>query len=281
MAKDPAFLFYYQDFLVGTDEFSNEEVGAYIRCLCFQAAKNGITDNHMKNICKTQAIQNAIKKKFIFFPDEGVYKNERLVVETEKRKKYSESRSGNRLGRKKGVGKPHNISSSYEPHMENENENKDENENELDKKDGVEGREDLKNGVENKLLVPQMLQLWIASFPTYTQDRELDYPALRNIAGFIFKNSGNANGFGKPDLEIKALNTFQLIADQVGKEPFWTNKSLSSIAKNIQEFYNKIKNPIDGKEKSTNGARTAGINEATLKQKLADKIAARRQANHQ
>lgn len=119
MAKDPAFLFYYQDFLVGTSDFTNEQVGAYIRCLCIQAAKGGISEDHMIKICESQANHEIIKKKFVWYPEERCFRNDRLSEEMEKRRKYSESRSKN----KKGKHHIKNTSFSYDPHMENENEN--------------------------------------------------------------------------------------------------------------------------------------------------------------
>lgn len=117
--KDPAFLFYYQDFLVGTDEMTNEEVGAYIRCLCHQAHKGYISDKHMKNICYSSDIHNAIKSKFISENNDDNFINERLKFEIERRKKYTESRSNNRKGKVKEVK---DISKTYDKHMENENE---------------------------------------------------------------------------------------------------------------------------------------------------------------
>lgn len=125
MAKDPAFLFYYQDFLVGTDDFKNEEVGAYIRCLCIQAAKGGISANHMIKICESPDVHNLIKKKFIWYPEEGVFRNERLSEEVEKRKRFCESRGKNKKGKKHVKI----ISKSYENHMEDEDENEIEEEN--------------------------------------------------------------------------------------------------------------------------------------------------------
>lgn len=125
MAKDPAFLFYYQDFLVGTDDFKNEEVGAYIRCLCIQAAKGGISENHMKKICESPDVHNLIKKKFIYYPEEKVFRNARLSEEVEKRKSYCESRGKNKKGKKHVKI----ISKSYEDHMEDEDENEIEEEN--------------------------------------------------------------------------------------------------------------------------------------------------------
>jgi uncharacterized protein YdaU (DUF1376 family) len=121
--KDPAFLFYYQDFLVGTDELTNEETGAYIRCLCHQAHKGFITEKHMKNICNSYDVHNVIKNKFIYDENIEGYINLRLKTEIEKRQKYSESRSNNRKGNNKEKKHMKNISKTYVKHMENENEN--------------------------------------------------------------------------------------------------------------------------------------------------------------
>jgi len=130
-------------------------------------------------------------------------------------------------------------------------------------------------GVDERKLLPQMHSVWKTTFPMYTPDQEFDYPALRSIAVFIFKTAGVKNAFGNVDAEIKVLNTFQLIADQVNRENFWVNKPLSSIAKNIQEFYNKLKNPQDGNGKS----KISGVNDDKLKQKVADHLSQRRQQN--
>ena len=99
MAKDPAFLFYYQDFLVGTDHFTNEETGAYIRCLCHQAHKGEISNNHMLKICQRQDVHKTVKEKFKQNID-GMFFNERLNDVMEKRRNYSESRRKNRIGNK-------------------------------------------------------------------------------------------------------------------------------------------------------------------------------------
>ena len=99
MAKDPAFLFYYQDFLVGTDHFTNEEAGAYIRCLCHQAHKGNISNNHMLKICQRQEVHKTVKEKFISDGNGNLF-NQRMKDEIEKRRNYSESRKKNREGKK-------------------------------------------------------------------------------------------------------------------------------------------------------------------------------------
>jgi len=108
MAKDPAFLFYYQDFLVGTMFMSNEETGMYIKILCHMADKGPLNKEDMKNICNSYDNHTYLKSKFKV-DKEGNFYNERLLKEVEKRKNYIQSRSKNRL--------------SYVNHMENENEN--------------------------------------------------------------------------------------------------------------------------------------------------------------
>jgi hypothetical protein len=128
MAQDPAFLFYYQDFLVGTDDMDNDEVGAYIRCLCHQASKGCISEKHMMKICLRQDVYTTVSQKFLRNED-GNYCNERLMLEISKRKAFAESRRNNRL-KKTSLKHVSNTSKTYVPHMENENEN----ENEIKKK---------------------------------------------------------------------------------------------------------------------------------------------------
>ena len=120
MAKDPAFLFYYQDFLVGTDDMTNDEVGAYIRCLCHQASKGSLTDKHMMKICLSSDIYTSVSSKFSVDEDGSLF-NERLRIEVLKRAAFAESRRNNRLKSNKNKHMK-NISKTYVRHMENENE---------------------------------------------------------------------------------------------------------------------------------------------------------------
>ena len=133
--KDPAFLFYSNDFLSGTMLMSNEDVGAYIRLLCLQHQKGHLKEKDMLIICGNK--NEDILNKFTL-DENGNYYNERLEEEIIKRKKYSESRRNNRL--KKKEEKTHekdmqNICNSYEEHMENENENENINNTKNKKKD--------------------------------------------------------------------------------------------------------------------------------------------------
>lgn len=112
MAKDPAFLFYTSDFLTGTSFMTDDQVGKYIRLLCLQHQTGHLSYEDMLKICKTH--DKHIFGKFVQ-DSESLFYNERLELESVKRKKYSESRAKNRTSKKDG--KP-----TYDPHMENENE---------------------------------------------------------------------------------------------------------------------------------------------------------------
>ena len=118
MAKDPAVLLYTSDFLSSTFTMSNEQVGMFIRLLCYQHQQGSLSENDMMNICKTY--DEKVWSKFDN-TDAG-YINLRMYEESEKRKKYSESRRNNKLSTTKKEDMS-NISSTYVNHMENENEN--------------------------------------------------------------------------------------------------------------------------------------------------------------
>jgi len=118
MAKDPAFLFYSDNFQSGTQFFTDEQTGKYIRLLCAQHLHGHLSEKHMIHICKTHDVEIWAK----FAKDEhGKYYNERLENEVFRRRNYSESRSKNRKSTTKKQKKPKNISSTYVNHMGNEN----------------------------------------------------------------------------------------------------------------------------------------------------------------
>jgi uncharacterized protein YdaU (DUF1376 family) len=132
--KDPAVLFYFQDFLVGTEFMTDEEVGKYMRILCHLADKGSLCKSQLLRICKTSTIPEAISEKLLI-DENGNYYQRRMREEREKRVNYSESRRINRT--KKEV----KICKTYDVHMENENENENININEdrnvlLNKREG-------------------------------------------------------------------------------------------------------------------------------------------------
>ena len=113
--KDPAVLFYFQDFLVGTEFMTDDEVGKYIRILCHQADKGALCLDKLKRICRSEVPETIMEK--LSQDENGNYYQKRMQLEREKRVNYSESRRNNR------TKKEDNICKTYDKHMENENEN--------------------------------------------------------------------------------------------------------------------------------------------------------------
>lgn len=119
MAKDPAFLFYPGDYLRDTQCLSEKSQVAYDRIMC----------EHMRNICIRQEQLNFFIKRLnedekneicsLLTKIKGGYQIEWVAESICKRKDYSESRRKNR------EGKPKNISTSYDSHMENAIESED------------------------------------------------------------------------------------------------------------------------------------------------------------
>lgn len=121
MAKDPAFLFYSSDFLNGISDLTMEERGQYITLLCLQHQKGELTDKTIRLSLGSVSVD--VVSKFVRLKN-GNLVNERLSIEIEKRKNFTESRrnNGSKGGRPK---KPLGLSKKNLMEDINENENED------------------------------------------------------------------------------------------------------------------------------------------------------------
>lgn len=91
--------------------------------LCLQHQQGHLTERDMLKICKSY--DEDIWRKFD--EKDGKFYNKRMVLEAEKRNNYVDSRRKNRVAKNEEKDMT-DISQSYDEHMENENENKDDNE---------------------------------------------------------------------------------------------------------------------------------------------------------
>lgn len=92
MAKDPAVLFYTQDFLVGSSFLTPLQKGHYITLLCYQqqSETGSLTEEKVKSLMGKDFAKNwpVIKQKFK--QDEQGFFNERMRKEIDRRKQNSE-----------------------------------------------------------------------------------------------------------------------------------------------------------------------------------------------
>lgn len=119
MGKDPAFLFYPGDWLGGTLGMTFEEKGAYMELLMLQFNR-GHMSGHMIGQTVGQ-IWDKISFKFLT-DDKGLYYNERLDIEIDRRKRFVASRCNNINGVNQYTNKTGHKEGHTTSHMENENE---------------------------------------------------------------------------------------------------------------------------------------------------------------
>lgn len=128
--KDPAFLFYPNDYLGGTLGMTFEEKGAYIELLMLQFNRGHMT-SHMIGQTLGQNADNlwsTLSSKFVL-DENGNYYNERLDEEKNKRKSFTDSRKNNRKGVNQYTKNNQQNVGHMTSHMENENENRNINSN--------------------------------------------------------------------------------------------------------------------------------------------------------
>jgi hypothetical protein len=100
MAKDPAFLFYSQDFIVGVQTMTHEDRGKYITILCQMHQQGRLDEQTIRFL--VGSVSDKLKAKFRI-DEKGMWYNERLEMETARRNNFTESRrlNGNLGGRPK------------------------------------------------------------------------------------------------------------------------------------------------------------------------------------
>ncbi len=172
MSKDPAFLFYTQDFMAGTMFMTDEQVGKYVRLLCAQHQHGHLSEKQMLHI--TKSFDEDIFGKFEK-DENGKYFNKRLGIEIEKRENFSKKQTDkvNKRWKKDTDSIQNDIPNEYHgnttvlPFLENENIN--ENKNLI--KEGGTGGVIVFYDLENVFTELINSQTWIESICRYVKNQ--------------------------------------------------------------------------------------------------------------
>lgn len=136
MSKDPAFLFYSDNFLSGVSDLTMKERGQYITLLCLQHLKGHITEKMIE--ISVPGVSEDVMKKFSR-DENGNFFNSRLRDEADKRRKHTEKQrdraiKGWEKRKQQKEAAANAVALPLENGNENEIENKDDNENESNKR---------------------------------------------------------------------------------------------------------------------------------------------------
>lgn len=171
MSKDPAFLFYASDFLTGISDLTMEERGQFITLLCLQHQKGHLTEKLMKLTCHGIPAADVMAK---FRQDAaGLWYNERLDIEIEKRAEHSEKQRQRALDgwekrRKNKTPKDQATANATALPLEDVNENEDV----IDKvKEGV---ETIRSEKSNQVFIALQEHFGISEQTQFNLLRELD-----------------------------------------------------------------------------------------------------------
>jgi len=119
--KDPAFLFYPNDYIGGTLGMTLEQKGAYIELLMAQFNRGHMTKDMIGQVLGQKSDLWIILEDKFKIDSENKYFNERLEIEQNKRKDYTDSRRNNKSGNNQYTKKEVKINGHMIPHMENRN----------------------------------------------------------------------------------------------------------------------------------------------------------------
>ncbi len=249
--KDPAFLFYSDNWIGGTSTMTFEDRGKYITILVIMHQKGRLKEETIRFL--VGSISDTLKEKFLI-DETGLWYNERLEKEVGKRRNFVETRRNNgKLGGRKPKSEPNEeplgnpdakpLAKPNENLPLNENENKD-----LIEINGV--------GSETSLAV-EMQKIWMDEVPQYPQSQEQDLKALVAISWFIRKqvqlDRSNGDPYHKSKVHWKdVLDLWRQMIPTVLKDNFWSKKSLETISRSIQEIWQKSNKHGQRKQNQSN-----------------------------
>lgn len=209
MAKDPAFLFYPSDYIGGTMGMTFEQKGAYVDLLMMQFNRGHMTSHMIGQVLgqKFDELWPTIKNKFVE-DEHGMFYNERLELEKNRRKVFTDSRKNNLTGVNQHTKKKENngghmgghMDGHTTSHMENENINK--NKDVFKEKKGFGGKE----------------KTWRTDFETYKQELWTWFDGITRDKAWISEQERF-----NPNLDI-LLSIEKSIKNFWGTEAGWKNK---------------------------------------------------------
>lgn len=237
--KDPAYLFYSQDFYTGVATMNFEDRGKYITLLCLMHQQGRMTEETIRFVVGSVSV--ILKSKFKV-DENGFWYNERLEKEIEKRKNFIESRASNGKlgGRPKKEEKP--LAKPNAEPLGKPKQNLPENENEIViediKKEGGVGEEKKYSGFIESLS-ESAKEIYIEFYKTkvgvYPEGFIDD-----DIKSLLIKITGSMKSGGEQLHNQSVMDNFSGLLNKLPK--FWLSKlNIKSINNNYDSIIAEIR----------------------------------------
>lgn len=205
---------------------SFEEKGAYMELLMMQFHRGHMTEDMIGQTIGQ--LWGRIKVKFEQ-DENGLWYNDRLDKEKEKRKNFTESRRNNKNGTNQYSKKSAHTTTHMNYHMENENVNT------INNTVNTFGEKQLE-----EMIIQEMLQIWKKYNPNYQAVVEDDYPALLQLAYKIAK----AKGWKKDEVvngKLKStLESWERIVQFIKRDSFYRKLELTTLDKKWAGLYQSM-----------------------------------------
>lgn len=246
MAKDPAILWYWDDWGGGTMLLTRHQKGCYIDLLNAQFNNGHLSLEEIK-ICLGADFGPqwpALQKKFKVDP-QGLYYNERMDIEISKRAKYkSEQSAHGKAGAAKRWGKPPNNGVANGNPINNPNA-----QNIAIGNGNGNGNSGIGGPGERELIVPRMRKLWLEHFPSYPVVDETDFPALLKIAELICKQEQIVFDVGSETVREAILRRWGEMAAYCAGDDHYSTYSIERVGKHIQSLIQAMQKRRHGNSK--------------------------------
>lgn len=264
MAKDPAVLWYYRDYLQGTEEMSWAEQGAYSRLLNKQADKGHLSIDSIKKTLKKdfERLWPGMADKFITDADGNFY-NERMDIEVRKRAKNSQTQ-------KDRIQK-------YWNEQRNSHGNTTEYSTVIPIANAIANAKAVNEGGKGETrqpIVQAMADRWKSLKPDYPYSETEDFHALFEIGKFLAEQIKSG---WLPETDVGYASLLQAWTSLSGwavADDFYKSFSLAYMAKTrtLQTIWQKSKEVKNG---TTTGKNHTGVGKAAGANELAEQLAAK------
>lgn len=245
MAKNPVFPLYYNDILGSTQDWTDEEFGAYVRLLVRQWDKGFIPVDFIRlNKIADSAERHwpLLQEKFPAGED-GKLRNLKCEEIRIEKQKHSEKQKNNIRNRYQTSTKPLTDDNTKKIPLEDEYEIEEESKENIG---GMGEKGDyamVQSSDPGPYIVPRMLTIWKKEFPKYLISQEKDMPALCELAIALCAYLQKPQEFSNGVICDCILELWDNLAKHIKSNSHYSSYNLAQVAKYIQSIIQSFNRP--------------------------------------